>query len=102
MRGGGCTPYFFMLLFSFIQVGKKGWIFTVVGTVGMCITGRTMELWETAFTGCGKAPAFPCAVNAFSIGGMVCYAHFHGAIPVPGSSPFLPLGEQIRAGPHSA
>lgn len=102
MRGGGCTPYFFMLLFSFIQVGKKGWIFAVVGAVGMCITGRTMELWKTAFTGCGKAPAFPCAVNAFSIGGMVCYAHFHGAIPVPGSSPFLPLGEQIRAGTHSA
>ena len=102
LRGGGCTPYFFMLLFSFIQAGKKGWIFAVVGAVGMCITGRTMELWETAFTGCGKALAFPCAVNAFSISGMVCYAHFHGSIPVPGSSPFLPLGEQIRAGPHSA
>lgn len=68
-----------MLLFSFIQAGKKGWMFTVVGAVGMCITGRIMELWETAFAGCGKAPAFPCAVNAFSIGGMACYAHFHGA-----------------------
>lgn len=54
-------------------------MFAVVGTVGMCITGRIMELWKTVFAGCGKAPAFPCAVNAFSIGGMVCYAHFHGA-----------------------
>lgn len=79
MRGGSCTPHFFMLLFSFVQVGKKGWMFAVVGAVGMCITGRIMELWETAFAGCGKAPAFPCAVNAFSISGMVCYAHFHGA-----------------------
>lgn len=79
MRGGSCTPYFFMLFFSFIQAGKSEWVSAVVGTVGMCITGRIMELWETAFAGCGKAPAFPCAVNAFSIGGMVCYAHFHGA-----------------------
>lgn len=55
----------------------------VVGSVGMCITGRIMELWETAFAAHGKALAFPCAVNAFSIGGMVCYAHFHGAnIPI--------------------
>lgn len=23
--------------------------------------------------------AFPCAVNAFSIGAMACYAHFNGA-----------------------
>lgn len=54
-------------------------MFAVVGAVGMCITGCIMELWETAFAGCGKAPAFPCTVNAFSIGVMVCYAHFHGA-----------------------
>lgn len=53
-------------------------MFTVVGTVGMCITGHIMELWETAFAGCGKALAFPCAVNAFSISRMVGYAHFHG------------------------
>jgi len=70
---------FFYALIHFIQVGKKRWIFAVVGAVGMCITDRIMELWETAFAGCGKASAFPCAVNAFFIGGMACYAHFHGA-----------------------
>ena len=52
--------------------------FAVVGAVGMCITGCIKELWKTAVAGCGKALAFPCAVNAFSIGGMVYYAHFHG------------------------
>ena len=52
--------------------------FAVVGTVGMCITDRIKELWETAFAGCGKASAFPCAVNVFSIVEMICYAHFHG------------------------
>lgn len=67
----------------------------------MCITGRIMELWETAFAGRGKAPAFPRPVNAFSIGGMACYAHFHGAIPVPGSSPVPVFWGQIKAGPHS-
>ena len=36
----------------------------------MCITGRIKGLRETAFAGCGKASAFPCAVNAFSIGGI--------------------------------
>ena len=44
-----------MLLFSFIQVGKNGWMFAVVGAVGMCITGYLVELWVILFAGRGKA-----------------------------------------------
>ena len=90
-----------MLLFSFIQVGKNGWMFAVVGAVGMCITGCIMELWETAFAGCGKAPAFPCTVNAFSIGEMVCYAHFVSVQNYSLLSVSSPSSSSINAGASS-
>lgn len=38
------------------MTGRIGWASVVVGVVGMWVTGCLMELWETVFAGCGKAP----------------------------------------------
>ncbi len=73
-------------------------MFAVVGAVEMCITGRTMELWETAFTGCGKAPAFPCAVNRVIHDSIACYAHFHNVcLLVVGSEKKSPVCYYIQS-----
>ena len=51
-------PLFYAFIFfcSFMRIGKDGMDFAAAGIVGMCITGCLMELWETVFAGCGKAP----------------------------------------------